>query len=122
MAVVLFGLVASVAIISNLSNLEHYEMVQIGVGPEDENDATVASALGEPLSNATNGITDEMKAAADDAISKTSTAAAAEIDAALTKGENDGKGTEQRTVRSLLELSTNIDWFDIVGSCMGSKH
>jgi hypothetical protein len=93
-AVVVFcGFVASITIISSMRDyLNEYELVQIGVGPEEENDAVVAAALGEPLSNATNGITPEMKAAADDATKKTAEAVAAEIDAALSKGVDAGKG------------------------------
>ena len=92
MAVMFSGLITAAIIMSNLRQTSNTQLVQIGVGPEDENDAMIAAALGESMQNSTTDISDDAKSAADDAINKTAAAAAAEIEAALAKGEADGQG------------------------------
>ncbi len=97
-SIVALGLVASVLIISSAelksdSTGEYYtQLVQIGVGAEDNNDLALKIALGPKDGDVTEDVTKQSKEAVAKARDETSKAVDEEITAALTKGETAGKG------------------------------
>ncbi len=97
-SIVAVGLIASVLIISSaelksdLSGEYYTQLVQIGVGAEDNNDLALKIALGPKDGDVSADVTKESEAAVAKARDETSKAADDEISAALTKAETEGKG------------------------------
>ena len=96
-SIVALGLMASVLIISSAElksdfNGEYYQLVQIGVGAEDNNDLALKIALGPKDGDVTEDVTKQSEEAVAKARDETSKAADEEISAALSKAETDGKG------------------------------
>ena len=93
--VIISGLVAALLIISNAQlqakqYSRYFSLVQMGVGPEDENDMMVKAALGADAGDLS--AKDLVEEAVGKARNETAAAVAAEIDAALKSGEVAGKG------------------------------
>ena len=97
-SIVALGLIASVLIISSAElnsdfNGEYFtQLVQIGVGAEDNNDLALKIALGPKDGDVTEDVTKQSEEAVAKARDETAKAADEEISAALTKAETDGKG------------------------------
>ncbi len=85
-------IISSAELKSDLSGEYYTQLVQIGVGAEDNNDLALKIALGPKDGDVTEDVTKESEEAVKKAKDETSKAVDDEISAALTKAETAGKG------------------------------